>query len=69
MIIFASGMYFYVRQTLIERVDDTLKHVAEVVHRSLIIQPLEGGHYRLNVEASFRNNKRTNEDDDIELEW
>jgi len=69
MIIFASGMYFYVRQTLIERVDDTLKHVAEVVHRSLIIQPLEGGHYRLNVEASFRNNNDARDDDHIDLDW
>lgn len=69
LILFATGVYFYARQTLIERVDDTLKHIVEVVHRSLVIQPLEDRRYRLNVEASFRPNSASIEDDHIDLEW
>ena len=38
LLIFASGVYFYVRNTLVERVDDTLNHVVEVVQRSLVIE-------------------------------
>lgn len=70
-IVFASGVYFYVRSTLIERIDDTLKHVVEVVNRSLVIQrvPTSEGRYVVNVEASFRNNEETVEDDHIDLEW
>lgn len=37
LLIFATGFFFYVRGTLIERIDDTLSHVVEVVSRSLII--------------------------------
>ncbi|NJK37334.1 MAG: sensor histidine kinase [Oscillatoriales cyanobacterium RM2_1_1] len=40
LLLFVSGFYFYVRQTLVERVDDTLNHVVEVVERSLVIEPL-----------------------------
>lgn len=69
LILFASGVYFYVRQTLVERIDDTLKHVVEVVNRSLVIQPIADGRYRLNVEASFRDNTDAVEDDHIDLEW
>ncbi|MGD1871810.1 MAG: sensor histidine kinase [Mastigocoleus sp.] len=36
LILFASGVYWYVRTTLIERIDDTLNHVVEVVERSLL---------------------------------
>ena len=71
LLLFATGMYFYVRSTLIDRIDDTLKHVLEVVDRSLVIQPLpptEGG-YRVDIEASFRNRAATVEDDHIDLEW
>lgn len=68
LLLFASGVYFYVRSTLIERIDDTLKHVVEVVERSLIVQP-EANSYRLNIEDSFRNNTETVEDDHIDLEW
>lgn len=39
LIIFVSGFYWYVRNTLVERLDDTLNHVVEVVQRSLIIEP------------------------------
>jgi OmpR-family two-component system manganese-sensing sensor histidine kinase len=71
LLLFATGFYLYVRSTLIERVDDTLKHVVEVVERSLVIQPTKasGIPYRINVEASFRDNTDTVEDDHIDLEW
>lgn len=73
LLLFASGFYLYVRSTLIERIDDTLNHVVEVVQRSLVIEPVdfhkEGGELRLNVEASFRDNADTVEDDHIDLEW
>ncbi len=38
LLLFATGFYLYVRETLIDRVDDTLKHVVEVVERSIWIQ-------------------------------
>ncbi|MEB3336461.1 MAG: HAMP domain-containing sensor histidine kinase [Leptolyngbyaceae bacterium] len=73
LLLFASGFYGYVRSTLIERIDDTLNHVVEVVERSLVIEPVdfhkEGGDLRINVEASFRNNPHAIEDDHIDLEW
>lgn len=71
LLLLATGVYLYVRSTLIERVDDTLKHVVEVVERSLVIQPTEasGIPYRVNIEASFRYNSDTVEDDHIDLEW
>ncbi len=71
LLVFATGVYLYVRSTLIERVDDTLKHVVEVVERSLVIQPQEASDipYRVNVEASFRDNADAVEDDHIDLEW
>ncbi len=73
LLVFASGFYLYVRTTLIERIDDTLNHVVEVVQRSLVIEPinphLEGGEVRVNVESSFRDNAIPVEDDHIDLEW
>ncbi|MDR9403899.1 MAG: HAMP domain-containing sensor histidine kinase [Halothece sp. Uz-M2-17] len=71
LLLFATGVYFYVRSTLIERIDDTLKHVVEVVERSLIIQPVATADhgYRLDIETSFRNDTETVEDDHIDLEW
>ncbi len=65
LLLFASGVYVYVRSTLVERVDDTLNHVIEVVERSLIIESNE----RVNIEASFRNSEEASEDDRIDLEW
>jgi OmpR-family two-component system manganese-sensing sensor histidine kinase len=65
----------------VERVDDTLNHVVEIVERSLVIEPSplsdrvfatfeEGGlPLRVNIEASFRDNARAVEDDHIDLEW
>ncbi|NER81678.1 MAG: sensor histidine kinase [Leptolyngbya sp. SIO1D8] len=82
LLVFASGVYQYVRSTLVERVDDTLNHVVEIVQRSLVIQP--GGDVgdrvltamgvleppvQVNVEASFRDNAQAVEDDHIDLEW
>ncbi|NCJ07542.1 sensor histidine kinase [Synechococcales cyanobacterium C] len=73
LLLFASGFYLYVRGTLIERVDDTLSHVAEVVERSLVLEPAlpspNWTGYQVNVEASFRNPPEAVEDDRIDLEW
>ncbi|MGK7914882.1 MAG: sensor histidine kinase, partial [Prochloraceae cyanobacterium] len=71
LLIFATAVYLYVRNTLIDRIDDTLKHVIEVVEPSLVIETItpQAGSYRVNVEASFRNNTDTVEDDRIDLEW
>jgi OmpR-family two-component system manganese-sensing sensor histidine kinase len=69
LLLFATGIYFYFRNTLIERVDDTLNHVVEVVERSLAIQSLPAGQFRVNIEASFRDNAEAVEDDRIDLEW
>lgn len=72
LLLFATGVYMYVRSTLIERVDDTLNHVVEVVERSLVIDPVNAagdGKLRVNLEASFRDNADTVEDDRIDLEW
>ncbi|MEA5564236.1 HAMP domain-containing sensor histidine kinase [Anabaena sp. UHCC 0399] len=71
LLLFASGVYLYVRNTLVERVDDTLNHVVEIVERSLVIEPIndEPEQFRINVEASFRTNAETVEDDHIDLEW
>lgn len=70
LLLFATGVYLYVRSTLVERVDDTLNHVVEVVERSLVIEPnTTENKSRINLEASFRNNADTVEDDRIDLEW
>ncbi|MDH6098588.1 ATP-binding protein [Anabaenopsis sp. FSS-46] len=71
LLLFASGVYLYFRNTLIERIDDTLNHVVEIVERSLVISTVNGeaGQFQINVEASFRDNAMTVEDDHIDLEW
>ncbi|MBD6617595.1 sensor histidine kinase [Komarekiella sp. 'clone 1'] len=71
LLLFASGVYLYVRSTLVERIDDTLNHVVEIVERSLVIESInsDADKSRINVEASFRNNADTVEDDHIDLEW
>ncbi len=71
LLLFATGVYLYVRNTLIERVDDTLNHVVEVVERSLTIRPTQDPQfpYTVDIKASFRNNSKTVEDDHIDLEW
>ena len=72
LLLFASGFYLYVRHTLVERVDDTLNHVVEVVQRSLVVESVQDSTeppFRLNLEASFRDDAVTAEDDHIDLEW
>jgi OmpR-family two-component system manganese-sensing sensor histidine kinase len=80
LLLFASGVYLYVRSTLIERIDDTLNHVVEIVERcltttrcasTLIFEPInaDADKFRINVEASFHDNTDTVEDDHIDLEW
>lgn len=79
LLLFATGFYIYFRSTLIERVDDTLNHVVEVVQRSLIVEPHahpQAGRppnaeltYDVNLEASFRQDSEAVEDDRIEMEW
>ncbi|MBF2058340.1 MAG: HAMP domain-containing histidine kinase [Cyanobacterium sp. T60_A2020_053] len=74
LIIFAVGIYSYVYKTLIDRIDDTLKHVMEIVEPSLVIEEvsLAEGKYQINLDASFRQHPNTInkvEDDHIDLEW
>jgi OmpR-family two-component system manganese-sensing sensor histidine kinase len=71
LLLFATGVYLYVRSTLIERIDDTLNHVVEVVERSLVIESASSDtdQFRINIEATFRDNADTVEDDHIDLEW
>lgn len=74
VILFATGFYFYVRNTLIDRIDDTLKHVIEIVENSLVIEKVSAaeGKYKINLEASFRQKKNRKEeldDDHIDIEW
>ncbi len=73
LLVFASGFFLYVRNTLIERVDDTLSHVVEVVQRSLVLETVTATTgqptYQVNLEASFRPQAAAVEDDRIDLEW
>ncbi|MEM8719929.1 MAG: HAMP domain-containing sensor histidine kinase [Cyanobacteria bacterium P01_G01_bin.39] len=71
LLLFAIGVYLYVRTTLVEGIDDTLNHVVEVVDRSLVIQPLAEtkGRYGVNVDASFNQSTSSLDDDHIDLEW
>lgn len=74
LIIFAIGIYGYVYKTLIDRIDDTLKHVMEIVEPSLVIEEvsLAQGKYQINLDASFYQHPDTTnkvEDDHIDLEW
>ncbi|MBP0034291.1 MAG: sensor histidine kinase [Roseofilum sp. Belize BBD 4] len=74
LLCFAGGIYGYVRATLIDRIDDTLNHVVEVVERSLIFESLstasrQSPHFQINLEASFQHQVEPAEDDRIDLEW
>ncbi|MEK0179131.1 MAG: sensor histidine kinase [Oscillatoriales cyanobacterium] len=75
LLVFATGFYFYVRNTLIDRIDDTLNHVVEVVERTLVIEPLTSPTIgnktksQVNIQASFRDSTDAVEDDHIDLEW
>jgi two-component system, OmpR family, manganese sensing sensor histidine kinase len=79
LLVFATGFYFYVRNTLIDRIDDTLNHVVEIVERSLVIEPIKkplsaseirsGTKFQVNIPASFRDSSDAVDDDHIDLEW
>ncbi len=71
LLLFAGSFYWYVQSTLIERVDDTLGHVVEIVERSLVVDEslLDPQQARRSLEASFRDDPNTLEDDHIDLEW
>ncbi|KKD39286.1 MAG: HAMP domain-containing sensor histidine kinase [Limnoraphis robusta] len=77
LLLFVCGFFLYFRNTLIERIDDTLNHVVEVIERSLVIEsvfPTERemstyGEFQVNIEASFRNNAHATDDDRIDIEW
>jgi two-component system, OmpR family, manganese sensing sensor histidine kinase len=75
LLLFATGFYFYVRNTLIDRIDDTLNHVVEIVERTLAIEPVTspstGSKTKLqvNIQRSFRDSSDAVEDDHIDLEW
>ena len=72
LLVFAIGMYVYVRSTLIERIDDTLNHVVEVVSRSISIDkvylPGANSQFEINVAASFQDDSDRLDDDRIDLE-
>lgn len=61
LFLFALLFFAYVRNTLIDRVDDTISHVAEVVERSII-------HNRNKEEVLFPLAPNL-EEDHIDLEW
>jgi two-component system, OmpR family, manganese sensing sensor histidine kinase len=73
LLLFATGFYLYVRGTLIERIDDTLNHVVEIVQRSLVVEPenidAASPLWHVNIDASFPSNAAAVEDDHIDLEW
>jgi two-component system, OmpR family, manganese sensing sensor histidine kinase len=72
LLVFAIGMYVYVRTTLIERIDDTLNHVVEVVSRSISIDKIDvpgvSGRLQINVGASVQDDSDRLDDDRIDLE-
>lgn len=63
LLLFATGVYLYVRQTLVERIDDTLEHVVDLVENSLVA---EG---RKTAPIIYRVTESSLEDDRIDLEW
>ncbi|TAF54410.1 MAG: sensor histidine kinase [Oscillatoriales cyanobacterium] len=75
LVLFAASVYLYVRITLVDRVDDTLKHVIEVVERSLVLEPApqDATHHGVTIDiaASFRWSETTRNfnEDRIDLEW
>ncbi|NUN63997.1 HAMP domain-containing histidine kinase [Pseudanabaena biceps] len=67
LIVFATGFYLYVQTTLIDRIDDTIDHVAEVIERSLIRSNL------IDLESDFSHNFSANAEeidaDHIDIDW
>lgn len=64
ILLFATGVYLYVRSTLVERIDDTLEHVVELMERSLL---LEGVRNYTDIPPQV--NESYLEDDRLEVEW
>lgn len=69
LLLFSTTIYLYVRSTLIDRVDDTLKHAIEVVERSLAVERDGDRRLYLNLDATFGDNAQSLEEDRIDLEW
>ncbi|PZO41948.1 MAG: two-component sensor histidine kinase [Pseudanabaena frigida] len=67
LVVFATGFYLYVQSTLIDRIDDTIDHVAEVIERSLIRSNL------IDLESDFSGNFSANaqaiDADHIDIDW
>jgi OmpR-family two-component system manganese-sensing sensor histidine kinase len=63
LLLFASGFYGYVRLTLIDRIDDTINHVAEVLERSILKDRSP------NFKDSFSDSAANLEADRIDIEW
>jgi len=67
LVVFATGFYLYVQTTLIDRIDDTIDHVAEVIERSLIRSNL------IDLESDFSQNFSANtqeiDADHIDIDW
>jgi two-component system, OmpR family, manganese sensing sensor histidine kinase len=63
LLLFASGFYIYVRLTLIDRIDDTITHVAEVLERSILRDKSP------NFKDSFSDRAADLEPDRIDIEW
>jgi two-component system, OmpR family, manganese sensing sensor histidine kinase len=63
LLLFASGFYIYVRLTLIDRIDDTITHVAEVLERSILRDNSP------NFKDSFSDRAADLEPDRIDIEW
>ncbi len=71
LVLFAFGFYNYVRGTLVERIDDTLDHVVELIERSLRTVPGPDGRPVVNIADVFAggDDDPTVEMDLIYLEW
>ncbi|AGY60710.1 sensor histidine kinase [Gloeobacter kilaueensis] len=71
MALLAFGFYSYVRSTLVERIDDTLKHVVQLIEHSMVIVPEADGRLRVDPDRVFAggDDDPTIELDLIYLEW
>lgn len=71
LLLFATGVYLYVRQTLVERIDDTLEHVVELMEHTLVREGIRTspGTYHVDIAAGFPETARSIDDDRIDVEW
>lgn len=71
LLLFATGVYLYVRSTLIERIDDTLEHVVEIMENNLVREGIRTSPpvYHVNKAAGFPTTAASLEDDRIDMEW